>query len=252
MHTLQNSRVNVARHVAKICRNVAFYKCYIYDVAFVVEFFHHPNAPRNGDFFARWRRLNYCAKFLRISLDAVFDVFLEHGEKFVVVDYSFAFETNNQAVVFRTRNMSLFYKVSQQNLVIVLRDAPETRQRQHPRRKFAGGHFAARCECAHSLVVKQTVRHPVHSRRFHKTFFYIQLHYRNALQRVPRNQFGQHCAGFGVFLAHYKPHFGRLTAPPRASKSLQKSRHGKGCVDVKGAFKFADVDAEFEGCRGAD
>ena len=96
------------------------------------------------------------------------------------------------------------------------------------------------------------VWHPAGARRLHETLLEVELHQRDALEKIPWNGFREHRARLGVLLAHDEPHLRRRPAPPGAAQPLQEAGDGERRVDVEGAFQASDVNAQFECGGGAD
>ena len=147
----------------------------------MVDLFHHPDPPGDGDLVPDRRRLDDRPQLFRTGPDRILDVFLEDRVELVVVHHPLSGKTHNQPAVFRPAQMVDLDEVPQQQPVILLGDPVETVERQHPRRQLARGHLPAGGEGAHRLVVKEAVGEPAGPGRLDKPLLDIELDERNPL-----------------------------------------------------------------------
>ena len=139
-----------------------------------------------------------------------------------------------------------FQQMPEQKTEVILRNPMEDRKRQNPGSQFPGGHLPAGGECAHGLVIKETVGEAVSSRGFDKALFNIQLNQGNSLDQIPGNHIGKHGASLRMILAHNEPHFGRITAAACPAHTLQEAGDGEGSINLKCAFQTADIDSKLQ------
>ena len=114
--------VDIARHIAEVGGDIALDQGAEELTALVIDFLHHPDAPRDGDLVAdRWG-LDDGAQLLGAGTDRVFHVLLEHGVELVVVHDPLARQAQDQSAVFRATHVVDFQQMPQQQTVILLRD----------------------------------------------------------------------------------------------------------------------------------
>ena len=123
--------VDVAGAITEIGGNVPLHERAIDLVPQVIHLFHNPNAPRNGDFVAHRRWFHDSAQLFGTGAHGVFDILLENGVEFVVVDDAFTGQPDNEPAVFGSDNVVFFKQMQQQTTVVVLCDAVETGKGQH-------------------------------------------------------------------------------------------------------------------------
>ena len=221
-------------------------------MAVAVHLFHHPHAAGNGYLVAHGGRLHDGAQLFRLATHAVFLVLLKHGIELEVVHPALAGQTYYQTAALGQLHMVYLQQVAQQQAEVVLRHVLEIAQGQYARSQFGRGHFAARGQGGHGLVVEQTVGQTAGTGRLHPFLLDVELYQGDGLKQFPGDGLGQQGAGLGWVFAYHEPHLRGGAAAARTAHALQKRRHGEGGVYLEGALQPADVDAEFQGRGGAD
>ena len=202
--------------------------------------------PRDGDALACRGRVHDRTEFGRFAAHRVLLVLLEHGVELERVGGALARDSHDEAAALRLLDLVGLEQMMQQAAQVVGAHAVEVREREHALRELGGHELAARGKRRHHLMIEQAVGQAVKLWGLHPTLFAVELYERDALQELPRDGLGQHRARLGLLLAHDEVHLGRQVAAAGAAHALQKRADGERRIDLEGALKAADVDAQLE------
>ena len=243
--------MDISGHISEIGGNIALNQSAVDLPLLVVHIFHDPDSARDGDLVAHRRRLDDGSQLLGTRVHRVLDIFLKYRVELIIVRDPLSRDPDDQPAVLRAVNVVDLQKMAQKDLVVLRRDPVEAGQRQDSGRQLSRRHLAAGRQCTHGLVVEKAVGQPVHPGRLHEPLLDIELHQRDPLDQVPRDQVRQHGPCLRVLLPHHEPHLRGLAPAPGPTQSLQKSRHGKRRIDVEGPLQPPDIDAQLQRRRGA-
>ena len=141
MHPFQDTGVYIACHITEIRRDIPFYQRAVYLAALVIHLVHCPYPACNGYLFAHRRRFDDCSQLFGTGTHRVFDIFLEHCVKLIIVDNPLSSNPDNQPAVFRAVDMINSDKVPEQGTEVILTDAAEYRQGQYSGGKLRRCHL---------------------------------------------------------------------------------------------------------------
>ena len=124
-HPLQNVRVDISRHIAKVGGNISLDQRAEELPPLVVDFLHHPDTACDCDLISHWRRLHDGPQLFGTGTHGVFHIFLKDRVELIVIYDPLSGETDDQTAIFRSVYMVGLQKMPQQNAVIVLADPVE-------------------------------------------------------------------------------------------------------------------------------
>ena len=250
-HALEDARVDVARALAEVRRDLSLDLRDVHEATLVVDVVDHPDVAGDGELLPHRRRHDDRSQLLALGANGVLLALDEDAVEAVVVGHALAREAHDEATGLGALDVLVLDEVAKQRPVVVLADVGEGRQREDAASQLGGRELPLGGERRHGLVVEQAVAQAARVGRLDPAVLDVELDERDALEKLPGDGLGHHGARLGRVLAHDEPHLGGRPAPPRATHALQEARDGEGGVELEGTLQLADVDAQLERGGGA-